>query len=97
MLLEPFDPALEQEAAALDFRDTAFFQVPPGSDVVPQLPTPAEVLEKAGGSKNAIFEDLRLFVKIGNLNNVRREEVQAMQAVHGTFSPIKIPVPEVYG
>jgi hypothetical protein len=98
MLLEPFDPALAEDAAALDFRDTAFFKVPPGSEITPQLPSPAEVLKKAGPrAKNAVFEGLRLFVKFGGYHSVRREGVQAMQAIHRTFCSREIPVPEVYG
>jgi hypothetical protein len=98
MLLAPFDPALSQEATSLDFRDTAFFQVPPGSTKAPQLPTPAEVLAKAGSlAKNAVYEELHLFVKFGGYHSVRREEAQAMQAIRRTFCTSEIHVPEIYG
>jgi hypothetical protein len=76
MLLEPSDPALAQEdASAIDFHDTAYFQPRSGSETPPALPTPEEVLARAKHpNKRAFFEDLRLYVKFGNADKMRREE-----------------------
>ncbi|POR30952.1 Phosphotransferase enzyme family protein [Tolypocladium paradoxum] len=83
----------------MDFHDTSFFRSNLHNCPVPQLPTPASILEQYpnGGAYVAKFEHLNLAVKFGQSSYLRLEEAQAMRAMRQIFPNNEVPVPEVFG
>lgn len=87
-----WDALLDAEPlpAAIDFRDTAFFQRHAA------LPEPATV-QQGRFFGVARFEELGLFVKFGPHYKANVEEAKTLQALSRAFPTRQVPVPELYG
>ncbi|KAI1642837.1 kinase-like protein [Daldinia loculata] len=86
---------------SMDFHDSTFFQTSIPGAPVPELPTPAAVLEASSHRSSARgivrFDDLNLFVKYGPPSYVRVEEALALRAVNKAFPDKQVPTPELFG
>ena len=82
----------------MDLLESSFFES--GGPTMPQLPTPASIIDQHGDSERArviIIENPPMAVKVGGPEELRLEEVQAMCAIRQVFPKGEVPVPEVFG
>ncbi|KAK2591451.1 hypothetical protein QQS21_010860 [Conoideocrella luteorostrata] len=83
----------------MNFYDTSFFRSNSSSSQLPQLPSPASILQQYAhqGASVVKYAYLSLAVKFGDACYLRIEEAQTMRALRQVFVHGEVPVPEVFG